>query len=465
MKSDEAFLLAKIAVYPLYCAHENPKETSYQRERRLIILPDRYRMIDRLSEHEFSTVWTAEQLQLGIVRIVKGIRKGTDHHGELASEADLLKNLVHPGIPKVLDAFEDEEFTYLVEEYVPGESLGAILKHRLLSENELLSVLISIGSIIEYLHTREQPIVYMDLKPENIILTPQHEVYLIDFGSAGYADANKPALFTNHRFYAASEGGVRMHPSSDIYALGKLTEYLAGRSTISPGTAKKLKRISEVCTRRRGQVSIASADIYVKMLTSLHAKDVKPSVKRKRKKASGRAVSIGVFGLSRGVGTTTVAVALSNLLGGQKEYTTVCREENESGDIAVLAERFAEEGSSYNGVYYNLFPDEYSYEVIDLGCELRTALPILRRCDIKILVGSGAPWRCDVSGTVTRMMERLEGDKGLCLVIRTAGKEKSRRMQGVGIPVFTLPYIPDVFDPGRETQKVFEGVMKLSRGI
>lgn len=422
-------------------------------------------MIEKLSEHGPCTVWTAEQLQLGIVRIVKGIRKGTDHHSDLVSEADLLKILNHPGIPKVLDAFEDEEFTYFVEEYVPGESLGAVLKHRLLSENELLSVLISIGRIIEYLHTFKPPIVYMDLKPENIILAQGSEVHLIDFGSAGYADADKPALFTNHRFYAASEEKVLMQPSSDIYALGRLTEYLTGRSTASLYAVKRLKKISDICTRKKGQVRVASVDIYIKMLTTLCAMDAGPSVKRKRKNKTARAVTIGVFGLSRGVGTTTVAVALGNWLGGEKRYPTVCREENESGDIAVLAERFAGEGSCHNGVAYNSELKDCSYEIIDLGSELRSALPILRRCDIRILVGSGAPWRRDVLGAAARMIERLEGDKGLCLFITPAGKEGSKGLRGVGIPVFRIPYIPNVFDPDKEAQKVFEGVMKLSHGI
>lgn len=435
------------------------------------ILPERYTIKATLSEHAYSTVWLAEQTKLAAQRTIKGIRKGTDHHNALLSEAGLLSDLNHPGIPRILDVTEDEEYTYIIEEYVPGESLGALLKHRLLSENELLSVLFGIGEILDYLHSQKKPIVHMDLKPENVILTDKGEVYLIDFGSAGYAEEKKHALFSNRGFYPEeADGGARMHPSSDIFALGRLTEYLTKRSTAAPGTSKRLIKTARACCRGNNRVRIASAGIYVKMIASLREKETQSSVRRRTDAdQTARTVRIGVFGLSRGVGTTTVAVALSNYLGGERNMRTVCREENESGDIAALAERIGKK--EYNGVTYcpsgvRALPEgNCTYAVYDLGCEIRSALPILMECDIRLLVGSGAPWRRDIPGTVAKIKDRLHGDKGLCLLISRGGGKDMERMRGVGVPVYTVPMIPDVFEPEGEVTKVFEGVLRSSHSI
>lgn len=114
------------------------------------------------------------------------------------TEADLLKDLKHPGIPLIYDIDEDDTTLYIVEEYIPGESLDRMMVHpENISQELILKIGFELCDILDYLHhTAPYPILYQDLKPEHIIVCG-NQVKLIDFGIASFLPV--PEKFPNLR--------------------------------------------------------------------------------------------------------------------------------------------------------------------------------------------------------------------------------------------------------------------------
>ena len=107
-------------------------------------------------------------------------------------EALLLKELRHPGIPIVYDVEEDSDYSYLIEEFLEGNSVyDLVMSQGYLLQEAAIGYGIQICSLVNYLHLAEKtPILHLDLQPKNLLLC-HGRIKLIDFGSAEMlADAN-----------------------------------------------------------------------------------------------------------------------------------------------------------------------------------------------------------------------------------------------------------------------------------
>lgn len=105
----------------------------------------------------------------------------------LLERSTFLKTLRHPGIPIVYDVEEDTGYSYLIEEYLEGESLYALVK-RLgsLSVKAAADLGIQICRIIQFMNSAENPILYLDLQPKNLLVC-NGVLRLTDFDHAQYA--------------------------------------------------------------------------------------------------------------------------------------------------------------------------------------------------------------------------------------------------------------------------------------
>jgi eukaryotic-like serine/threonine-protein kinase len=143
-----------------------------------------------------------------------------------AQEAELLRSLNHPNLPVIADYFENDQRPVLVMEYVAGQTLEERLHeaNAPLLEQQVIGYGIQLARVLHYLHTRTPPVIYRDLKPSNIILTPEGILKLIDFGVARqYKERKaKDTIAMGSAGYAPPEqyGKEQTDARSDIYALG-----------------------------------------------------------------------------------------------------------------------------------------------------------------------------------------------------------------------------------------------------
>ena len=127
-------------------------------------------------------------MELEEYRAIKQVAKTCTDYSQFRKEALILKTIRHPGIPIVYDLEEDEDYSYLIEEYLEGDSLYALISETgHFSKAMTIRYGIQICHLVNILHSaRPTPILYLDLQPKNLIIC-HDTVKLIDF------DVRKPS--------------------------------------------------------------------------------------------------------------------------------------------------------------------------------------------------------------------------------------------------------------------------------
>lgn len=199
------------------------------------ILKNRYELLTELGRGGMSTVYLARDMNLGSYWAVKQMKNNASNElFAFKQEVELLAGLSHPDIPRIVDRIEDYEDYYVVMDFVDGVSLSKkLVAEGPVDEETLVNWGKMLCSILDYLHTvRANPIVYRDMKPDNIILSPSGRVKLLDFGIAkecvrGAVDKGE---CYGTRGYAAPEqyksGSNILDERTDIYSLGCTMFYL-----------------------------------------------------------------------------------------------------------------------------------------------------------------------------------------------------------------------------------------------
>lgn len=115
---------------------------------------------------------------------------------EYRTEVDILKNLHHPYLPQVLNFIESPEGIYTVMDYIPGKSFRQMMNegHKF-TEKEVLKYTRQLCEALDYLHSQNPPIVHGDIKPDNIMVTPERNVCLIDFNISGILEGKGAQAF------------------------------------------------------------------------------------------------------------------------------------------------------------------------------------------------------------------------------------------------------------------------------
>jgi len=208
-------------------------------------LQNRYRVVRLLGKGGMGAIYEAFDQRVSCVVALKETLVGANNEAREAfqREAALLANLRHAALPKVMDYFGEGSGEFLVMEYIAGDDLAELLEKQSgpTSVLQVLEWANQILKLLDYLHTREPPILHRDIKPANLKVTAQGEIFLLDFGLAkGAAGQMAPeaagrSVYGYTPVYAPIE---QIHssgtdPRSDLYALGAtLYDLLTGKPPI-----------------------------------------------------------------------------------------------------------------------------------------------------------------------------------------------------------------------------------------
>lgn len=203
-------------------------------------------------------------------RETNGGESGQKGEMEILQEAAFLRDLQHPMLPIVYDLLYVDDW-YLVMEYIEGISLHNYIEKRGgVGEEQGCIWAETLLSFLEYLHNRKPPVIYRDLKPDNMIVCPDKRLRLVDLGAAclkSYGENTKTRMALTPGYGAPEQQAVSGKTAyaderSDIYAFGKVLYYILtgadpGRppygslpvSVYDPLTGDDLERIIQKCTR------------------------------------------------------------------------------------------------------------------------------------------------------------------------------------------------------------------------
>lgn len=206
-------------------------------------LHGRYVIERKLAQGGQSAVYLAADLASGGAR--RAVKEMSQAHllpaereraiNHFVREAQMLAQLAHPSLAKVHEYFVEEDKHYLAMEYVPGHTLEdeMIELGRPLEWEPVIRWGIVLCDVLTYLHAQQPPIVYRDLKPANVMLTPRGDLKLIDFGIARRllpARTRDTAQLGTDGYAPLEQYASHSEPRSDLYALGaSLYHLLTGR--------------------------------------------------------------------------------------------------------------------------------------------------------------------------------------------------------------------------------------------
>nr|WP_218081635.1 serine/threonine-protein kinase [Anthocerotibacter panamensis] len=264
------------------------------------VLQERYRLKIQFSDNPIRQTWLAEDAQSGEAVIIKLLvlngNNQWDHLKLFEREAQVLRQLEHPRIPRSRDYFAmDGQGLWfgLVQDYIPGQSFKDLLvQGQRFPEEQARKVAASVLKILMYLHELNPPVLHRDIKPSNLILGLDKRVYLVDFGAVQDRTAVEGGTFTvvgTYGYVPLEQFGGRAVPQSDLYALGAtLVHLLTGvapadlpqrdlrlhfrdRVTLSPNFRSWLEQMTEPAFERR----FPSAHAALAALESTIARDTR----------------------------------------------------------------------------------------------------------------------------------------------------------------------------------------------
>lgn len=200
------------------------------------VIDGKYEILKEIGRGGMSVVYLAMDKHLNKQWAVKEIRKkGNGKNDEiivnsLLVEANMMKKLDHPALPRIVDIIDKGVTIYVVMDYIEGESLDKILNEFGAQPEELVvNWAKQLCDALSYLHSQKPPIIYRDMKPANVMLKPEGNIKIIDFGIAReYKEQNlADTTVLGTKGYAPPEQySGQTDPRSDIFALGMTMHHL-----------------------------------------------------------------------------------------------------------------------------------------------------------------------------------------------------------------------------------------------
>lgn len=249
------------------------------------LLGNRYMIKKQIGKGGRGSVYLCHDNKLQKEWAVKELEEPSDL--ERSMELELLKTISCNAFPRIVDIVKEAGRVFLVMDYVEGITLKEKMKHQVLTEKEVLPWAKDIAKGINYLHSMSVPILYMDCKPDNIMLTNGGEVRLVDMGSAYVCFKDKKQRISGTKYFAPKEqfmqgkekGASVPDVRTDIYAFGMTLYYLltGGKKEqrrggklcikdVNPSVSWGMSHIIEKCTMEKSEQRYQSMEEVLEQL-------------------------------------------------------------------------------------------------------------------------------------------------------------------------------------------------------
>lgn len=203
-----------------------------------MILRGKYCLLQEIGRGGEGVVYLARDLELGKRWCVKKTARSPGLR--------LACRLEHDHFPQVADYWEEQEDAYIVMEYIPGQTLRETLQQKNITAGQRMRWSRQLVRAVRMLHRQVPPLVYGDLKPENLMVSSEGQLYLIDFGSVRILEKEQKSGQKGTKGYAAPEQQEgRLLIQSDIYGIGRILELLWKKQ---PGS-RRLRPVLRKCLR------------------------------------------------------------------------------------------------------------------------------------------------------------------------------------------------------------------------
>lgn len=425
------------------------------------ILFGRYQILETLGQGSDGTVYLVRHLSLKTERAMKVLPKKSAPSLFELSEAQVLKELRHPGIPTIYDLEQDDSNYYLVEEYIRGESLEQFLLHQQsISRNLFLKFCEQLCGIFQYLHTLSpSPILYLDLKPEHIIVCGL-QIKLIDFSISFITGSGNDFKHFGNLAFSAPEllTGRPPAPSSDIYSIGKIMEFMSGYADFS--LSQNILTIIQKATAAEPDLRYETADDLISALRQANDNTGGTHLRQ----------TIAVIGSHSGCGATHIAISLVcalNALGQPAVYYEKNSTDTLRTSVCHMPHMREREGCYFSGCFrgYPLYGEGIEITepymgvaVCDYGCEWPSSLAA---ADQILYVCGGAWHQHDFSG-LSRLPGNIQGR--LRIIANLCDRTSAIRYARTGnAPVYLYPCDTNPFVPSIE-KKRFVGWLTERKG-
>lgn len=319
------------------------------------LVDGKYKILNKIGQGGMSVVYLAMNEKANKQWAIKEVRKDGRQNYEvvrqgLIAETDILKRLNHPHLPSIIDVIDDGESFLIVMDYIEGKTLSAALKELGAQPQEyVVEWAKQLCDVLGYLHSRIPPIIYRDMKPSNVMLKPDGNVTLIDFGTAREfkSDRVEDTTCLGTQGYAAPEqfgGRGQTDARTDIYCLGATMYHLVtGHNPAkppyemypirqwNPNLSSGLEQIILKCTRKNPEDRYQSCAELMYALE--HYNELDYEYKRKQKTRFGIFAASAVLTLALG-GTSLYAHAKENKI-RNTTYDTYLEKASQSVDNAT----------------------------------------------------------------------------------------------------------------------------------
>ncbi len=326
------------------------------------VVDGKYKILSEIGHGGMSVVYMAINEKANKTWAIKEVRKDGVMDFEavkqgLIVETELLKKLKHPNLPSIVDVIEDEHTFLIVMDYIEGNPLSKSLEEFGAQPQEyVIEWARQLCDVLGYLHSRTPSIIYRDMKPSNIMLKPDGNLTLIDFGTAREFKEKNLADTTclGTVGYAAPEqfGGMgQTDARTDIYCLGATLYHLVTGYNpseppyeikpireINPNLSSGLERILLKCVQRNPEDRYQSCAELMYALE--HYEEIDDKYRKKQKRKLGGFITMAV--LTAAFGISGIALNQAAKAKATDNYDSVLEEAAKTADYSQKVELYAD---------------------------------------------------------------------------------------------------------------------------